>query len=75
MFNPACIWCGARVIQQLGSLPIAQSECSHRRRAMLAVWTQWGHDEMEIRKLAKGSMALGPEPSTASERQTPPRRR
>lgn len=75
MFNPACIHCGARIIQCLGTLPIAASECSARRKAMLKVWTDWGHSEERIRALVKGEMAFGPVESTASAGPTPRKQR
>jgi len=61
-FRPACLHCGARIIQHLGTLQIGQSECAQRRRAALADWLAWGHSEAEIRKLAKGPLAIAPEP-------------
>ena len=75
MFCPSCIHCGARIIQQLASLPISTSECSARRKAMLYVWLEQGHNEVEIRRLVKGSMALGPEQSTESVNQNHKKRR
>lgn len=61
MFDPACIFCGARLIQRIGKLPIAQSESVLRRRAVLKDWTDWGHSEAKIRALAKGPLALSPD--------------
>jgi len=62
MFSPACLHCGARIIQLLGRMPIAQSECTRRRRENLADWVAWGHSEAEIRRLVKGPLAIAPEP-------------
>lgn len=61
LFNPACLYCGARVIQLLGGLPIRATECSQRRRAMLEVWVEYGHPEAKIRELAAGKLCIGPE--------------
>lgn len=67
MFNPACLHCGARLIQHLGGLPISAMECSQRRRAMLAVWVARGHDEQMIRELVKGPFCIGPVEVMGSE--------
>lgn len=75
MFTPKCIYCGARLIQMLGRLPIAASECSARRKAVLSDWVKYGHSEAEIRRLVKGSIAIGPASSTESESQTRKKRR
>jgi len=69
-FCPSCIFCGARIIQLLGKLPIGVTECTTRRQQSLAVWVEWGHSEQEIRRLAKGSLALGLEKDKDSDRQT-----
>lgn len=61
MFDPACIFCGARLIQRIGKLPIAQSEAVLRRRAVLKDWVDWGHSEAKIRQLAKGPTAFSPD--------------
>lgn len=60
MYNPACLWCGARLIQMIGRLPIAQREATARRKAVLADWVKQGHSEQEIRDLVKGPMAVEP---------------
>ena len=60
MFNPACLHCGARLIQYLGTLPIAPAECAQRRRAVLADWMAHGHAESDLRSLAKGPLAIAP---------------
>lgn len=60
LFCPSCLACGVRLIQLLGQLPITAMECSNRRRASLAVWTRWGHNEQQIRELVKGPLCIGP---------------
>ena len=65
-FNPACIHCGARIIQLWPTLPITDSECVTYRRQSLKTWMDWGHDEAEIRKLAKGPLSIGPENTALS---------
>lgn len=72
MFDPACLHCGARLIQTLGQLPRPRQEIVTRRQAVLADWVAHGHSEAEIRRLVKGPLALGqvgplacdPRPST-----------
>jgi len=53
-FNPACLCCGVRLIQHLGTLPISNTECSQRRRAVLDEWVAIGHNEAAMRQLVKG---------------------
>jgi hypothetical protein len=60
MYNPACLWCGARLIQKIGRLSIPQSEATARRKVVLADWIKQGHSEQELRDLAKGPMAFEP---------------
>ena len=85
LFNPACLYCGVRLIQSLGRLPIPASECRDRRRAALALWLKQGHSEAVIRELVKGPLAIqpkdaptspqtGPAGATACDSQTPPKR-
>lgn len=66
-FSPNCLHCGARIIQHLGTLQIGRTECSDRRRSALADWLAWGHSEAEIRRLAKGPLAIAPEPAQAQK--------
>ena len=75
LFCPKCIFCGARIIQAFGKLQIPASDCAQYRRESLARWVSFGHSEAEIRRLAKGPLALGPEPSLESENPIPKKRR
>jgi hypothetical protein len=61
MFNPACVYCGARLIQRLGKLNRPREEITARRRQVLADWVAYGHAEDRLRLLAKGSVPLEPE--------------
>ena len=61
-FDPACLHCGARLIQRLGKLPRPRDEITARRRKVLADWVAYGHAEADLRELAKGALALAPEP-------------
>jgi hypothetical protein len=60
LFSPACLWCGARLIQRLGALPRTRQEIATRRRAVLTDWMAYGHSEAELRSLAKGATPLAP---------------
>lgn len=59
-FNPACLHCGARMIQHLGRLPIPASEIAQRRRQVLLDWAEHGHSEKDLRALAMGPLAIAP---------------
>ncbi len=71
-FNPACLHCGARLIQHLGQLPIAASECKARRQKVLKDWLSYGHSEAELRALVKGTHAVAPGPDKAAASASPP---
>lgn len=63
---PSCLHCGARLIWKIQRLMIPQDERRARCRAVLQDWLQYGHNEMEIRRLAKlDSLPLEPELSTS----------
>jgi hypothetical protein len=51
-FDPACLWCGARSIQQTPQFCNTKAEASQRRKVELDVWVAIGHSEAEIRELA-----------------------
>ena len=65
MFNPACLHCGARIIQSIGTLQIAASEASKRRTVQLNAWVAFGHSEADIRRLVKGPTAIAPQPKVS----------
>jgi hypothetical protein len=67
MFNPACLHCGVRIIQSIGTLQIAASEASKRRTAQLKDWVAFGHSEAEIRRLVKGPLAIAPQPASSAK--------
>lgn len=87
MYSPACLYCGARLIQAIGNLSIPDNEVSRRRRAVLVDWVAHGHSEAQIRALALNAApalpeiappppaAPGPAQSSASGRPTPKKRR
>jgi len=52
--SPKCIYCTARLIQQVGKMRTPTSdEIAARRRVVLADAVAFGHSEMEIRRLVK----------------------
>lgn len=59
-FNtPQCLFCTARLIQRIGKCRSPTSdEIAARRRVVLQDAIAYGHQEAEIRTLAKGPMAL-----------------
>ena len=60
-FDPLCLWCGARLIQQIQKLQRPREERANRCRTVLADWMSYGHAERELRELAaSGSMPLAP---------------
>ena len=69
-YDPACIYCGARMIQQLGKLRTPSSaQITERRRNELAIWVAHGHDEATLRTLAKGKeLAYAPVAETKRKR-------
>ena len=60
MHNPTCLYCGATLIQRIGKYSIPISAATERRRAVLDDWVAHGHDEAQIRRLAKGPLAIEP---------------
>ncbi len=65
-----CLHCGARLIQaiqRLRPLPTVEettaAQIKRRCRTVLTDWVAYGHDEQQLRALAKGGMAVEPEPS------------
>lgn len=68
MFDPACLYCGARLIQRLGTLRMRpRDEIIARRRKVLADWVAMGHSEADLRALAASKTpALAPIADTAS---------
>lgn len=62
-YNPACAWCGARIIQAIRSRvgQVPREERSLRASAELAHWVKWGHDEALIRSLVRTNDLLEPE--------------
>lgn len=70
-FSPACLHCGARLIQQLATLDLSPDQLRRRRKAVLADWMAHGHAEQALRTLVKGPRPIGPAQATASAAPTP----
>ena len=69
MFDPACHFCGARLIWRIQRLQIMREDKIRRCRVVLADWMTHGHSEMEIRRLAKlDAVPLAPESSPAPKK-------
>lgn len=71
-FDPACIWCGARLIQRIKARPGAREELTRRMRAVLADWVALGHSEAEIRRLVAGPVPLQPTGPVEKSESAPP---
>ncbi len=57
---PTCVYCGARLIQKIQKLPISAEDKRTRCRQVLADWLAFGHNELQLRALAKGPVPLQP---------------
>ena len=57
---PTCLWCGARLIARIQALQRPRSEVTARCRKVLTDWMAMGHDEAELRRLAKSPTPLQP---------------
>lgn len=66
-FDPACLWCGARYIRLVGSLPISREQATQRRQHVLRDWMQYGHAESDLRAWAKRADCFEPGPECSSE--------
>lgn len=75
LFDPLCIWCGARLIQWIQRLrDRPREERVARCRVVLTDWVSYGHSERELRELAaSGSMPLAPHGERAAQKPTKPR--
>lgn len=76
MYSPACLYCGARLIQAIGRLSIPVTQVQQRRRAVLSDWIAHGHAEAQLRALAAcQALAIGPVQSLESDRPAPKKSR
>lgn len=61
-YDPRCLWCGARYVQQLRRLELPKKELDAWRVRVMDDWEKFGHDRMRLRELAMAK-ALPVEPS------------
>lgn len=73
LYCPTCLWCGARLIRKLGTLPRTRDEITARRRQVLQDWMSYGHEESELRRLAKEKACFAPSGPVESTESAPPR--
>lgn len=59
-YDPLCLWCGARLIRRLGRWNMSKEKLVSRRQKVLADWISYGHDELELRRLAKQPECFDP---------------
>lgn len=76
-YSLACPWCGARLIQRIGTLRTRpRDELSARRTKVLTDWVAYGHSETELRALAEAKalplLPIGGQDAT-SESEPPPK--
>lgn len=64
MFNPACLWCGARLIQRIRALKGVRprEELVARVAAAKSSWLSYGHSEKALGELvAQKKLPLAPD--------------
>jgi DNA recombination-dependent growth factor C len=66
-YDPNCIYCGARLLRQLGTLNIPKDEIQKRRTKVLTDWVKQGHNEDEIRNLLRSGPWIKPKEKNAKK--------
>jgi hypothetical protein len=61
MHDPRCIFCGARLVQNLRTVKRPAAEIAKRQRAVIAGWIAAGHAENDLMALVAGPLAIAPE--------------
>jgi hypothetical protein len=61
VYDPACLWCGARYVKQLRQYYPGKTDLAEKRKAAMDVWERNGHDRVQLRELATAA-ALPLEP-------------
>lgn len=59
-YDPNCVYCGARLLRQLGTLDIPKEMIQKRRTKVLTDWVKQGHNESLIRNLLKSGPWIDP---------------
>ena len=66
-----CLFCGARYIRLIPTMPVSRTEAADWRRRVLATWMAAGHSEDELRRLAKlEELPLAPALSSGERRKS-----
>lgn len=75
MYDPLCLWCGARLLQVIRGLPMVdRASKTARMKRVLVDWVSYGHSEKALRAMeAEGSMPLAPRGEPARQPKTKPR--
>lgn len=69
LFDPACLWCGARYWRLLPDVAPRAADLTRRRDAVVATWSKYGHDPRELVTLAGApGLPLEPEQRRAPKR-------
>lgn len=69
-FNPACIWCGARLVGRLRKLPRRPGEIQARQAKVLEDWASYGHSKDEMLALSHDECPVSPLPPSDSDSQS-----
>lgn len=78
VYTPACLWCGARLFQALGSLVpfVGAAAVKRRRTAVLDDWERHGHSRAALRSMALAQdVPLAPLPGAVEASAKPEPRR
>jgi len=59
-YDPSCIYCGARLLRQIGTLDIPKEMIQKRRTKVLTDWVKQGHNEDQIRNLLRSGPWIEP---------------
>lgn len=75
LYDPACLWCGARLIQAIQGLKGRASPVRIEQRVnhVLLDWTHYGHNSQELMELAsQANLPLQPWPPETGNPSTGP---
>lgn len=64
-YDSNCIYCGARLLRQLGTLNIPKEMIQKRRTKVLTDWVKQGHSEDQIRNLLRSGPWIKPKEKNA----------
>lgn len=76
VFNPACLYCGARYLRAIRRRPMTRQAVETYQTHILDSWARYGHNPETIRQMARDNeWPCGPARSGASEPRSPRKRR